>query len=536
MFLVASVIAPAVATADTGGTNTIKVLPATTTITPVGTGSSFTVNIVANGSVPISGAGAGVTFDNTKLTLTNLVKDPTEVANGAAFAGFPSAANLSTFIATANSTGSIPVIAWSYTDGVSNETANADHGIYTATFTVTATGDNTLALVTGTTGGLLDGTAASYGTRLTETLNNGNVVNHVAPVFSISAPGTASVNRGANQNVTVATAVVSGSPANITFSTGGLPSGVSASFAPNPAAVGVNSTLTFTANAVANTGTFPVTVNGVDSADATDAHSTTIQLTVVAPNDYSLSATPGSVTVSAGGAASNTNISVTQLTPTAGTVNLSVTSAAITGVTTTLTTGSATIATPDTLSIAASAAAVPGSYTITITGDNGTNTHTVSISLTVNGAAPPNAQDVNVSGTLNGGFIGLTCPTSMNMPLLRGNTNHLTVPCAVNTNTMWALNVNDTATDAQKGFMVTGRPVDNVSSFQMPDSMHVLADSYISGGDVFYHNDVNLVAGGTILTGTNTANAPLVLSQFVAASTHPGSYSIQLLFSALSTF
>ena len=66
--------------------------------------------------------------------------------------------------------------------------------------------------------------------------------------------------------------------------------------------------------------------------------------------------------------------------------------------------------------------------------------------------------------------------------------------------------------------------------------MHVLADSYISGGDVFYHNNVDLSAGGTILTGTNSAAAPLVLSQFVRSSTHPGTYGIQVLFSAVSVF
>src|SRR5262245_46799059 len=47
-------VAPGVL-ADTGGTDTIKVLPGTTTINPIGTGGSFSVNLVGNGSVPISG-------------------------------------------------------------------------------------------------------------------------------------------------------------------------------------------------------------------------------------------------------------------------------------------------------------------------------------------------------------------------------------------------------------------------------------------------------------------------------------------------
>ena len=150
---------------------------------------------------------------------------------------------------------------------------------------------------------------------------------------------------------------------------------------------------------------------------------------------------------------------------------------------------------------------------------------------------PVGAQNVNLTGTLDGGFLGLTCPSSVSIPLVRGNTNRTNVPCAINTNTAWALSVNDTATDAYKGDMVTGRPVDNAANFNIPDSMHVLASQYIDiAGNAAYNNDVNLVAGGTILTGTNSASAPLVLSQFVRASTHPGSYSIQLLFTGLSTF
>src|SRR5262245_51077429 len=100
MFLVASVIAPAVATADSGGTNTIKVIPATTTITPVGTGGSITVNIVANGAVDISGAGSGLTFDTTKLQLTAVAKTliPVDAGNPPAYAGFPTAAQMAGFI------------------------------------------------------------------------------------------------------------------------------------------------------------------------------------------------------------------------------------------------------------------------------------------------------------------------------------------------------------------------------------------------------------------------------------------------------
>src|SRR5262249_14336191 len=122
LFLLASgLLATAVVVADTGNTNTIKVSPATTTISPPATGGTITINLVGNGAVDIGGAGVGLQFDKSKLQVTSITKDATEVANGVAYAGFPSAANMATFIANANTNGSIPVIAWSYTDGVSFE-------------------------------------------------------------------------------------------------------------------------------------------------------------------------------------------------------------------------------------------------------------------------------------------------------------------------------------------------------------------------------------------------------------------------------
>jgi hypothetical protein len=137
---------------------------------------------------------------------------------------------------------------------------------------------------------------------------------------------------------------------------------------------------------------------------------------------------------------------------------------------------------------------------------------------------------------MDGGFLGLTCPTSVSIGLVRGNTNQVNVPCSVYTNTVWNLNANDTATDASKGYMVTGRPVDNTTNFKLANSLHVLSGGHLVGVDVIYSTDLNLVAGGTAAQGTNSANVPLVLSQFVAAGDHAGAYGMQVLFSAVSVF
>jgi len=534
MFLVASLLVPATALA--AGTGTIKVLGAPT-INPPATGGSFTVTVAANGAVPISGAGAGLSFDNTKLTLTAIAKDATETANGASYLGFPTAAATAAFIATANTAGQIPNISWSYLDGVSSETAGTDHGIFTATFTVTATGDNVLTPNASPT--LLDGQAASYGSAVTVTVVNGNVVNSSSPVWSLSAPASAVVLTGATSaNYTVSTSVSQGTPGAISLSATGLPSGVTANFAPASGSDAFSTTLTFTATGAAVPGTTTVTVTGTDASSV--SHSQTISLTVAGNNDFGISRSPASASVTGGaGPSSPVTVSTTILTGAPGTIALAATGLP-TGVTASFAAASVAAGAGTTVTFTADATAVSGAATVTITGTSSGSpsySHSVTVSLNVI-VTPAGGQNVNVTGTLDAGFLALTCPTSLSISLLRGNTNQLNVPCSVYTNTVWNLNVNDTATDAYKGYMVTGRPVNDATGpYHMADSMHVLADAYIDvAGNTQYHNNVDLSAGGTVLTGSNSASAPLVLSQFVRASTQPGTYGIQVLFSAVSVF
>jgi len=257
---------------------------------------------------------------------------------------------------------------------------------------------------------------------------------------------------------------------------------------------------------------------------------------VAGNNDFGVSRSPSSMSVTGGaGPSSAVTVSTSILTGAPGTITLSATGLP-TGVTAAFAATSVAAGAGTTVTFTADGTAVSGAANVTIAGTNGTYTHSTTVSLNVI-VTPAGGQSVNVNGTLDAGFLGLTCPTSLSISLLRGNTNQLNVPCSVYTNTVWNLNVNDTQTDAYKGHMVTGRPVDNTTNFSMADSMHVLADSYIDvAGNTQYHNNVDLSAGGTVLTGTNSASAPLVLSQFVRASTHPGTYGIQVLFSAVSVF
>src|SRR5207248_3071283 len=82
---------------------------------------------------------------------------------------------------------------------------------------------------------------------------------------------------------------------SVTLSASGLPNGVTAAFSPNPTTG--TSTLTLTASSTATTGTATVTITGTSGSLQ---HTTTVSLTIVPPPDFSLSASPGSLTVAQG--------------------------------------------------------------------------------------------------------------------------------------------------------------------------------------------------------------------------------------------
>jgi hypothetical protein len=98
------------------------------------------------------------------------------------------------------------------------------------------------------------------------------------PNFSLTAtPSTLSIAQGSNGTSTIAVVPVNGFTGSVTLAASGLPSGVTAGFAPNPTTT--TSTLTLTASGTAATGTSTVTVTGT-SGSLTQM--TTLSLTVTA--------------------------------------------------------------------------------------------------------------------------------------------------------------------------------------------------------------------------------------------------------------
>jgi hypothetical protein len=123
--------------------------------------------------------------------------------------------------------------------------------------------------------------------------------------------------------------------------------------------------------------------------------SATVSQQVNAPNDFSISASPNSLTLVAGNSGSST-ISTAVISGSAGTVNLSV-SGAPAGASASLNLTSVTAGGGATLTVNAGTAAA-GNYTLTITGTEGTMTHSTTVSLTVT-VPPPN--DFSISANPN---------------------------------------------------------------------------------------------------------------------------------------
>ena len=216
------------------------------------------------------------------------------------------------------------------------------------------------------------GTSASHSTTVTLTVLSPDD-------FSISAsPGSVSVNPGQGATATISTAVVSGNPQTVTFSASGMPAGVSASFSPTSVTSGGSSTLTMTTGASTPAGSYPITVTGAGSSVS---HTTTVTLTVIAPDDFLISASPASISVVQGQSGSST-VSTTVISGSPQPVSLSAAGLPA-GATATFSPASVTAGGSSTMTISTAASTLSGAYTVTVTGAGTSATHTTSISLTV---------------------------------------------------------------------------------------------------------------------------------------------------------
>ncbi|MFZ3341847.1 MAG: S53 family serine peptidase [Terriglobales bacterium] len=171
-------------------------------------------------------------------------------------------------------TGSVTLAASGLPSGV---TAQFSPNPTTTSSTLTLTASATAA--TGTVTVTITGTSGSLQATTTLALT---VNASVSQNFTISAsPSSLTVVQGSNGASTITITSQNSFSSATTLTASGLPSGVTAAFAPNPvtppANSSVNSTLTLTASGTATTGTSTITITGTSG---TLVHSTPITLTV----------------------------------------------------------------------------------------------------------------------------------------------------------------------------------------------------------------------------------------------------------------
>jgi xyloglucan-specific exo-beta-1,4-glucanase len=359
--------------------------PATTTTT----GTSSVLTLTASSTATLGAATITVTGTSGTLTHTasialtvaspptpdfSLAASPTSltVTQGTSGTSTITITRLNSFAGAVSFTASGLPTGVTASFNPATTTTTGTSSVLTLTASSTATVGAATVTVTGTSGTLTHSATITLTVAATPT-----------PDFSLSAsPTSLTVNRGASGTSTITITRLNSFAGAVAFTASGLPTGVTASF--NPATTtttGTSSVLTLTASSTATLGTATVTVTGTSG---TLTHTTSIALTVAtAPTpDFSLAASPTSLTVNQGASGTST-ITITRLNSFASAVSFTA-SGLPTGVTasfnpaTTTTTGTSSV-----LTLTASATATTGAATVTVTGTSGTLTHTATIALTV---------------------------------------------------------------------------------------------------------------------------------------------------------
>ncbi len=306
---------------------------------PVSTSPSFSLS-AAPGSISVAqGATSGV------VTVTITPKNGFSGSVVLSATGLPSGVTANFNPATATTTSALTFVA-----------------------SATAATGTTTVTVTGTSGSLTASTTVSLTVTGTSSAN-----------FTLSAaPSSITIAKGASGRSVVTVTPTGGFTGSVAFSASGLPTGVTATFAPTSSTT--SSRLALMVGASAASGTFPITVTGTSGSLT---NTTTVTLTVpgsTGGGSFTLSATPASVSLTRGGAAGTSTIKVTPSGGFTGTVTFTI-SGLPSGVTATFNPTSST--TSSVLSLTASSTATTGKAAVTVTGTSGTTTATVAMKIAV---------------------------------------------------------------------------------------------------------------------------------------------------------
>jgi kumamolisin len=198
------------------------------------------------------------------------------------------------------------------------------------------------------------------------------------PGFAVSAsPGSVSVLQGSSGNSTISLTNFGGFSSAVGLSASGAPSGVTVGFSPGSISASQTSTAMFTVASTAATGTYTITITGTSGGQQ---ETTTVSLTVTSPvSNYTISASPSSLSVTRGSSSSAT---VTLSGTVTGAVSFSA-SGMESGETVTFAPSSLSAAGTTTMKVSASSSAATGTGTIRITASGGGSSAQTTVSVRI---------------------------------------------------------------------------------------------------------------------------------------------------------
>lgn len=204
------------------------------------------------------------------------------------------------------------------------------------------------------------------------------------PDFSVTAsPPVQGITLGASPTYNVQVVPSGGFAGTTTLSLTGLPNGATDSFSPTQITGSGSSTLTIDTAQLPPPNypaTYPLTVGGTSGSLS---RTSPITLVVNSPGDFSLSASPATLTVTRGGSSAKSTITLAGSGGFVGTTNFTVSGLPGPNVTATFNPTSVVGSGVTTLSVQATAVAQKGTYKLTITGTSGTISHTTTVTVTV---------------------------------------------------------------------------------------------------------------------------------------------------------
>lgn len=229
--------------------------------------------------------------------------------------------------------------------------------------------------------------------------------------FTLAAtPGSVALTAGAAaEEITVTSGAVNGYSTAIAVAVSGLPAGVTATPATVVLTPGGSQTMKLTAGATAATGSGTVTITGT-SGKLVHTATVAVSVTAVPPPDFAVALNPTTVSVTAGGAAGSTAVSVSGVNGFSGGVAMAVTGLPA-GVTVTPAKPTVSAGGSQTLTVTAGSSAAAGTSTVTVTGTSGALVHAATFTLKVAAAPPPPPPDFTLaiqptSLTLTTGALG----------------------------------------------------------------------------------------------------------------------------------